>query len=189
MNISEIEKLLDKYYDGLTSLSEEQELKEFFLHEPVPPHLQIHLAHFQYFSTASGEKMHDPLFEGKFNSKVDEIPDLHLRSNRNRFYSIMSIAAGILLLMGLFFTFRNDVVKRSGVEVSGSEQEAVFQQTQDILMLVSVNFNKGMDKMHYLGQFDEAIQKMQMISKFYQYQNLIINPDPAAKRSINTKKQ
>jgi len=189
MNISEIEKLLDKYYEGLTTLSEEKYLKEFFLSEAVPPHLQIHSLHFKYFANASTEEINDPFFEEKFHGKVNESQILHVRSNRNLFYYVSGIAAGILLLIGLFFTFRNDVVKRSETDAPGSNPQIVFQQTQDILMFVSMNFNKGIDEMHNLGQFDKAIQKVQMISKFYQYQNLIINPDPIEKKSTNPEKQ
>ena len=34
-----IEKLLERYYNAETSEQEEQELKDFFRHEEVPPHL------------------------------------------------------------------------------------------------------------------------------------------------------
>ena len=37
---SHIEALLERYYDAQTSEAEEQRLKDFFLHEEVPVHLQ-----------------------------------------------------------------------------------------------------------------------------------------------------
>jgi hypothetical protein len=38
-----------------------------------------------------------------------------------------------------------------------------------------------------MEKFDEAIQKMQMLSKYYQYQSIIINPDQFENRSAKTK--
>ena len=40
MNIKEIEDLLEKYYEGETSLSDERSLKAFFMQMDVPDHLK-----------------------------------------------------------------------------------------------------------------------------------------------------
>jgi len=52
----DIEKLLEKYYDGDTSLEEERALKQFFQHGDVPEHLQSHAAQFGYFANARKEQ-------------------------------------------------------------------------------------------------------------------------------------
>jgi hypothetical protein len=39
MRVDEIEKLLVKYYDSNTTDAEEEQLKEYFCGEEVPPHL------------------------------------------------------------------------------------------------------------------------------------------------------
>ncbi|QDK80402.1 HEAT repeat domain-containing protein [Spirosoma sp. KCTC 42546] len=48
----DIEKLLEKYYEGETSLQEEKQLRQFFQQEAVPAHLQSHAAQFSYFANA-----------------------------------------------------------------------------------------------------------------------------------------
>ena len=40
MNVNNINELLERYYDALTTESEELELKRFFANEEVPTHLQ-----------------------------------------------------------------------------------------------------------------------------------------------------
>jgi len=190
MSTIEIEKLLDKYYEGSTSLEEEMILREFFQSENIPPHLLIHAGHFQYFKESSSEEISDPLFEQKLFEIINETPVITLKQNRNRFYYISGIAAGILLLIGLIFTLRDnlpDINKNGNGEIT--DPELAFTQTCDILALVSVNFNKGIDKMQYLGQFEKAMQKTQMLSKFYQYETLIINPDPYSRKSKISDKQ
>ncbi|SDG47511.1 HEAT repeat-containing protein [Dyadobacter soli] len=52
----DIEKLLEKYYDGETSLEEERALKQFFQSGQVPEHLQSHAAQFGYFANARKEQ-------------------------------------------------------------------------------------------------------------------------------------
>ncbi|MVM30540.1 HEAT repeat domain-containing protein [Spirosoma sp. HMF4905] len=48
----DIEKLLEKYYEGETSLQEEKQLRQFFQQESIPEHLQSHAAQFRYFASA-----------------------------------------------------------------------------------------------------------------------------------------
>lgn len=50
-----IERLLEKYYDGDTSLEEERTLKQYFQNGDVPMHLQSHAAQFGYFIQAKNE--------------------------------------------------------------------------------------------------------------------------------------
>lgn len=52
----DIEKLLEKYYDGETSLEEERALKQFFQSGDVPKHLRSHAAQFGYFANARKEQ-------------------------------------------------------------------------------------------------------------------------------------
>ncbi|WP_461043309.1 HEAT repeat domain-containing protein [Spirosoma harenae] len=45
----DIEKLLEKYYEGQTTLQEEKLLRQFFQQESIPPHLQSHAEPFRFF--------------------------------------------------------------------------------------------------------------------------------------------
>jgi hypothetical protein len=189
MNTREIKELLEKYYEGETSLADEKALKDFFLSAEVPSELEGYKSQFLYFAEASGDEISDREFEEKVFAKRNVSPVVPLHPGRNRLYYISGIAATILLLIGLVFTFREDVFNRQKVNGTTTDPELVFSQTRDILALVSVNFNKGMDKMQYLGQFDRGMEKMQMLSKFYQYETLFINPDPITGKSIKSNKK
>jgi len=187
MNIKEIEKLLEKYYEGETSLGEEKMLKDFFLSGNVPMELSSQKNQFLYYAEASRDEISDKELEEKIFTERLEIPVVPLHTRRNSFYYTIGIAATVLLLIGLIFTFREDVVNKPEMNDTITDSELVFNQTRDILAVVSVNFNKGMEKMHYIGKLDQAMQKMQMLSKYYQYQSIIINPDQFENRSSKTK--
>ena len=51
MELARIEKLLDKYFEGETTISEEKELKVYFTGETVPSHLEKYKDLFGYFQT------------------------------------------------------------------------------------------------------------------------------------------
>jgi hypothetical protein len=184
MNIKEIEALLEKYYEGETSLAEEKKLKDFFLSNNIPLEWESHKIQFLYFHEDLKDEIDDRELEERVFAEEVQPSGFSLPSHSSRFYYLSGIAATFLLLIGLIFIFREEADKKPGREANFNDPELVFYQTRDILALVSVNFNKGIDKMQYLGQFDKAMQKMQMLSKFYQYELLIINPDPLRRNSI-----
>lgn len=51
----DIEKLLEKYYEGETSLAEEKHLRNFFQQEVIPAHLQQHAEQFRYFANVRNQ--------------------------------------------------------------------------------------------------------------------------------------
>jgi hypothetical protein len=189
MTTTGIEKLLEKYYDGLTNLEEERELKAFFSGDEIPPHLQEHASQFRYSYRAAEEELTDPRFEEKFFERV-EPKSINMTTRRlPRLYFALSAAASVLLLVGLFFTFKSEFKSKPALTHTLSSNELSFLQTRDILLKVSASFNKGVDQMHHLEHFDHAMQKVQAISKFYHYESLIINPEPMDSRAIKSKNQ
>ncbi|MFD2936702.1 HEAT repeat domain-containing protein [Spirosoma flavum] len=52
----DIEKLLERYYEGETSLAEEKQLRQFFQQETIPAHLQKHAGQFRYFTDARNQQ-------------------------------------------------------------------------------------------------------------------------------------
>ena len=49
MELTKIEELLEKYFEGNSNETEEQVLKSYFLQENVAPHLQKYKALFGFF--------------------------------------------------------------------------------------------------------------------------------------------
>ncbi len=170
MNTREIEILLDKYFEGETSLDEERRLKTFFSSKDVPEHLLKHRQIFSYFNESGTETM------------KNFTPVISLDPKPSRFYYISGIAASILLLIGLFFTFRHDVFNKK-MNTPDTQQEMAFNQAREALLMVSVGLNTGLDQMQRLEVFNNAIENAQKLNKFYQCQTLIINPDEKPNQS------
>jgi hypothetical protein len=88
-----------------------------------------------------------------------------------------SIAATLLLLIGLFFTLKQDLFRKDGRVQTTAEQEIAMAEVQKALYMVSANLNIGLDQFRRLESFGNAVGQVQKLSKFYQYQPIIINPD------------
>lgn len=92
----EIEKLLEKYYEGETTLQEEKYIKEFFSKSDIPTHLQHHVAEFAFYRQAAKETPSKNLGDavlGKIEKKGRLI----------RFRTLgIRIAAGVALVLGSF---------------------------------------------------------------------------------------
>jgi hypothetical protein len=191
MNTSEIEVLLAKFYEGRSSLQEEKTLRDFFRRQDVPIHLKSHQSLFTYYGSEQKTELNDRDFDKMLSSlPVDEpltsrVITLHAR--RNRLMFITSIAASVLLLIGLFFTFQHDGFKMSSKLSGGSDPEIAYADASKALMLVSGNLNHGLKQVERLHMVDEVMNELEHFNKFYQYESIIINPDKVSNQSIKSK--
>jgi hypothetical protein len=191
MNTSGIEALLQKFYEGNTSLQEEKSLREFFQGKDVPVHLKSHQPLFSFYSDEQRQEISDQDFELNLTAQLtedqDEIPVVQMRPNRNRIMFIAGIAASFLLLIGLVFTFQQDVFRKSLKQAGNPDPEIAYADVSQALMLVSGNLNNGLKQVERLQMVDKAMKNIQLFNKFYQYQTIIINPDEIRNQSIKSR--
>lgn len=188
MNTTEIKKLIEKYFEGETTGADETKLRDFFRHEKVPPDLAIYTGLFRYFSDAGKDEIPNPGFEQRFLTQIKEIPAIPLAPERRQIYYITSIAAGILLLCGLIFTFRYDIIKNPGnhpLKDTYTNPSAAYIAAKKALLMVSVNLNTGLDQVKKLQPFQKGMEKIESFSQFYKFQQIIINPDEINNRPQN----
>ncbi|GAB3964582.1 hypothetical protein GCM10028806_02320 [Spirosoma terrae] len=91
----DIEKLLEKYYEGETTLAEEKLLRQFFQQEDVPVHLQSHAGPFRYFAEARDQHP-SAVFNNRLVAKLNALEPTPIR--RLTSWAIR-IAAGVALLL------------------------------------------------------------------------------------------
>ena len=187
MNLKEIEELLEKFYEGNTNLSEEQKLREFFSGNEISPQLSEHADLFRFYSQSRKEQLNDTGFEERFLSVIQEHTSIPILSRKRQLFYISGIAATLIIMAGLIFTFRNDVLKRT--PKTPLNTELAYEQAKDALAMLSINLNTGLEQVQKLQNFQKGINELQKIqafqkgldemnkfSKFYQYQQIVINP-------------
>ena len=137
MVLNSIEKLLEKYDNGETSLKEEQQLKEYFAQDNVAPHLESYRVMFQYFKTTKQELY---------------TRDVPLKPKKNNLYQWISVAAVAVLMLGILIPNilgGNETV--TFADLSQEEREVYFQ-TKEALAMLSSNFNKGTAGLNVLSE-------------------------------------
>lgn len=93
----DIEELLERYYEGETSLAEERQLRQFFQGDNIPAHLESHAAQFRYF--ADTRKEHPSmLFNNRLADKLDASEKGKVRSLTT--WSLRIAASVALLIVG-----------------------------------------------------------------------------------------
>ena len=191
MNTSGIEALLDKYYEGNTTLQEEKILRDFFQSESVPDQLKSHQLLFRFFTEERIQEVFDPDFEKQltdhFNDDYAETYKINVNSKRNRFIFLTGIAAGILLLIGIYFTIQHESFRKSILEKGNTNPGLAYNEASEALMILSSSMNSGLKEVTHLQMIDNAITSLQSFNKFYQYQQIIINPDEIQNQSIKSK--
>lgn len=141
MELSNIEKLLEKYFEGATTLSEEQELKAYFAGESVAPHLEKYKSMFQYF-----------LQEESTTAAIDFDPG----TRNTSWYKWVGVAASIALIAGIFYSRTPEVIEPVDTYES---PEIAFQKTKEVLDLVSKYMNEGTEDLVYLKEFENTKNK------------------------------
>ena len=154
MNIKDINKLLDSFYEGQTTQEEEKVLYKFFSEETIPEDM---VSEKQIFlKLYSGQQNDVPLhLEKKLNSLIDNLERkehnkqqtpivLPIRQLSKPWKWAMCIAASILLFIsaGIFAYFGYNNKTPMLVDTYSNPEDA-YLETQKTLLLVSNKLNKG----------------------------------------------
>ncbi|MGB7842442.1 MAG: hypothetical protein WBL21_06605 [Salinimicrobium sp.] len=141
MELKAIEALLEKYLEAETSVKDEEKLKAYFCSAEVAPHLQEYIPMFSYFSLAKEEN-----FSG----------EVKFSSGRKKVYSLVAVAASIVILMGVVFQQNNQVSEFGTYD----DPELAMQKTREALQMVSTYMNDGTEDLGYLQEFNETKDKI-----------------------------
>jgi hypothetical protein len=140
MESNNIEILLEKYFQGETSIAQEKELRSYFSSTNVAPHLEQYKAMFGFFAKAKQEEF-----------KQEILP----KTNKRK-VMWLSIAATITVLLGFatFFMMNNNNVQVSNELGSYDSPEVAFVETQKALALLSSNVNVGIESVSYVHEYE-----------------------------------
>lgn len=137
-----IDELLSKYWEGETSLQEEQFLQQYFTSGSVRAEHEAFTPLFQFFSHAREEEMKAEIKE----LPVEEYKEARTRSLRSLNW-IVGVAASLVLLLGIFFSSRNDITltqEEFAYEDTYDSPELAYEEFKKAMYMVSSKMNKGM---------------------------------------------
>ena len=136
MVLNDIEKLLEKYDNGETTLKEEHVLKNYFTSDNVAPHLEMYKPMFAYFLV---------------NQQEQFTKDVPLKTKRVINYKWISVAAVVLLMLGFYFgsSFNNELG-------TYDDPELAFNDFTKSMEMISQKLNKGTSTVGYLNEVNKG---------------------------------
>jgi hypothetical protein len=137
MELARIEKLLEAYFEGNTSLAEEKSLRKYFTSDIVAPQFQKYQPLFESFKIAQQEVSQKELI----------IPKSNVLNSKVWWYGAAAASVAIMIAGFMF----------SGPSMSHEEKEALtaFNESKKAMYMLSENFNNGAGKLAVLNQFTE----------------------------------
>ena len=139
MELHNIEKLIEKYFEATTTVAEEEKLRKYFSEDEVAPHLEQYAPLFNYFTKAKEERF------------TKQVP---LKPRRN-YLKWVSVAAIAVFMVGLYFYQPTPPPVTLADEYTPEEIESA----KEALALLAMNFNKGTEQLYYLEEFEKTTNK------------------------------
>lgn len=136
MESVKIKKLLDAYFEGNTSLSEEKVLQDYFNNEKVADHLVQYKPIFVGLKVAKEER----------SGKEILFPENEVKTNRTWWYSIAAMLVVALGVAGFYL---------SQPHYTQEEKEALvaFEKSKEAMLFLSKNLNIGAGQLTVVEQF------------------------------------
>ncbi|AEE20926.1 hypothetical protein JM84_1739 [Dokdonia sp. Hel_I_63] len=141
MESHNIEKLLDGYFEGATTLKEEQELRTYFTSDHVAPHLEKYASMFTAFSVASKET---------YDAQI-VLP--HKQRSKSIYRFAASAAAAVIV--GLVLWTQNTQVDAS-ISTNYENEELAILKTKQALGMMSQMINQSTTQLEVVQEFDKA---------------------------------
>jgi hypothetical protein len=162
-----IKELLEKFYEGMTSKSEETELENFFMEtEKLPEELLADRDLFRSMSDLK-EPMDVPAgLQQKLIDRLDTAARSETRVRRIGLYSLSGLAAGLLVLLSVYLGIIRDSHEQSIGQYAIEDPEIAYIEARRALEYVSGKWNKGTSELENLQQVNKGMETVSTMRKF-----------------------
>ena len=158
MKNKDIHLLAEKFWNGETSVSEDEQLRDQLRWGDVPTGLESLSDYLSYTEQTKSKALTDE-FDQEVLRKINK-PKTRIFSMPN----LAKIAAAVLVLFFATIVFNNldtqtKIAEQSEFIDTYQDSEEAYREVRSALMMVSSSMNNGMAHTQMLGKFDEAKKK------------------------------
>lgn len=147
MTTTDIEKLLQKFYDGQTTLEEEYELKEYFNGDDVPDKWRAEQEYFRSTAPRFGETPDIPAgLEQRMGRKINSAIKKRsgMRLGIIRWAAAAAAAVALVVSVSLLSGQQNDVQQYAAEQDTYTDPQEAYAETARELTKFSKTINKGL---------------------------------------------
>jgi len=166
MDFKELRKLLQKYYNGETTLKEEDTLKKYFADNPDIDE-EFHAEKEQFLMFNKAEKQDVPIedFEKKLERLIDNQKVIYPVFKRNKTWiRIAAVAASVLIIFGIYNSVKYFTGKPEYLDTIEDPQMA-YEETKKTLLYISEKLNYGTRELENINKLNSSVQKLSTVSK------------------------
>lgn len=161
-NTTRIEELLERYWEGETSLAEEQELQDYFAQDHLPEHLAPHRPQFRFFGGLREERLPQLPHPDRLFRKIEQ-QEAAQPDRRNRFGAMrwsFGVAAGIVFMV---FGFWLGGWYQNRQPASGPDSELLalrqeVQEMKEVLLATQAQSSSASERIQAVSQEFETDQ-------------------------------
>jgi len=162
MKVQDIKLLIEKFYNGETSLKEEELLMEYFNRDDVPEQFIDVKEYFGFLQKEAALELDDS-FDKKFFKEAG-LDELHSNNKRIWMYRISGIAATILVFVLVWIG--TELFQPKEAYGTISDPAIAFLETQKAMDEVSKKMNKGLKPAEKtVKTIDNSVKKVEELKK------------------------
>ncbi len=168
-SIEEIRKMLDRFYQGETSLEEEKILDKYFSSTTVPAALIPDKELFRSFETNGKVIVVPDDLNQKILASLDQAEQKATRTRRISIFSLSGLAAGLLVMIAVYlFYFRTDgpslLASNQMTDTYENPMDA-YEEAKRTLAYVSAKLKNGTDELEHVRQVTKTTDPLKSLSK------------------------
>lgn len=157
MDTKDLKRLIEKYWEGQTSLSEESSLRKWFSENKAPVELEAEARLFGYFNHQNEESLSSD-FEDKIISQIEKTPTKTVFWNSAFLnWKVAAVVSGIIVAT---VVLKNPFGSSTTMNDTYENPQDAYEATKAILMTISANMNKGKKYTQQLSKFSEAQERV-----------------------------
>ena len=162
MKVQDIKLLIEKFYNGETSIHEEQLLKDYFDQKDIPEQFSDTKEYFNFLQKEASLELDDD-FDDKFFKEAG-LDEHHSNNKRIWMYRISGIAATILVFVLVWIG--TELLQPKEVYGTISDPAIAFLETQKAMDEVSKKMNMGLKPAEKtVKTIDNSVKKIEEFKK------------------------
>ena len=188
MDLKKIKTLLEKYYNGETTLDEENLLRDYFVGDQVDDELIAERDPFLYqmyeiSNQDNIEDFSDEIWKNIQNQNINK-----KLKNNNLTYILLRIAASIIIIVGFMVLLKDNhqmgIKKNIQFTDTYNNPEIAYKQAKETLLYVSAMLNHGTNYLEPVEKLNEGTKEL---SKLKTFNDGLKELDPLSKYNVASK--
>jgi len=153
MDLKQVEKILEKYWEGNSSMEEERMIRDFFAFGDVPEQLEMYRDLFLTPEHSIRAKLGRD-FDEEIIKKISEKP------SQNRWNILKIAAVGLVLIIASISVFQMDTTQATIAEDTTETPEEALAETKRAFLMIAEAMTISEKQVMMFSKLDETKEKI-----------------------------